>query len=65
VLMQIDLANVDWKYAYPGWKYFHIMSFYLQPELWFASSDALTDGLGNVVPKVIPRISIGLRVNVF
>jgi hypothetical protein len=65
VIGQIDLANVDWRYAYPNWKYFHIMSLYLQPELWFASTDALTDGLGHDVPKTILRMSIGLRFNVF
>jgi len=65
VLMQIDLSNVDWKYAYPKWKYFHIMSLYLQPEVWFASTDAITDGLGHVVPKTIFRIGIGMRFNVF
>jgi len=65
VLAQIDLANVDFKYIYPNWKYFHIMSLYLQPELWFASTDAITDGLGNKVPKEIFRICIGMRFNVF
>jgi len=65
VLMQIDIANVDFNYIYPGWKYFHIMSLYLQPELWFASTDAITDGLGNLVPKTILRVCIGLRFNVF
>jgi len=65
VLMQIDLANADWKYAYPKWKYFHIMSLYLQPEVWFASTDAITDGFGNKVPKTIWRIGIGMRFNVF
>jgi hypothetical protein len=41
------------------------MALYLEPELWFASTDALTDGLGHEVPKVIPRVTIGLRFNVF
>ena len=65
VLMQIDLANIDFKHIYPKWKYFHIMSLYLQPELWFASTDALTDGLGHKVPREIFRIGIGLRFNAF
>jgi len=64
VVAQVDLANVDMKYIYPKWKYFHIMSLYLQPELWFASTDAITDGF-KPVPKVIPRVCIGLRFNVF
>jgi hypothetical protein len=65
VLAQIDAANVDLKYIYPNLEYFHVMSLYVQPELWFTSTDALTDGLGNKVPKTVLRISIGLRVNVF
>jgi len=59
VVAQIDLANVDMKYIYPNWKYFHIMSLYVQPEVWFASTDAIN------VPKIIPRVCIGLRINVF
>jgi hypothetical protein len=65
VLAQIDLANVDLKLIYPDWKYFHVFSLYLQPELWFSSTDAVTDGLGHDIPKTILRISIGLRFNVF
>jgi len=59
VLAQVDIANVDMKYIYPKWKYFHIISLYLQPELWFASTDAQD------VAKVIPRVCIGMRFNVF
>ncbi|MDR2575811.1 MAG: hypothetical protein LBC52_05140 [Treponema sp.] len=58
-LLQIDIANADWKYAYSTWKYFHIMALYLQPEVWFASTDAIG------VPKTIFRVGIGIRVNVF
>jgi hypothetical protein len=68
VVAQIDLANVDWKYAYPKWKYFHNMSLYFQPELWFTSTDASTSTINGVkyeVPKVVFRIGIGVRFNVF
>jgi hypothetical protein len=65
VLAQIDLANVDLQYIYPKWKYFHVFSLYVQPEMWFASTDAITDGLGNTVPKTILRVCIGMRFNVF
>jgi hypothetical protein len=65
VLAQIDIANVEMKLIYPKWKYGHNLSVYCQPELWFASTDAVTDGLGNEVPKVILRVAFGLRVNVF
>jgi hypothetical protein len=65
VLVQFDLANVDLQYIYPKWKYFHVFSVYMQPEVWFASTDAITDGLGNVVPKTILRVCFGIRFNVF
>jgi len=59
VLAQVDLANIDFKLIYPNWNRFHIWALYMQPEFWFASTDAQN------VPKVIPRITIGIRVNVF
>jgi hypothetical protein len=59
VVGQIDLANVDMKLIYPKWRYFHIISLYVQPEVWFASTDAVD------VPKTIFRVGIGLRFNVF
>jgi hypothetical protein len=65
VLAQVDLASVDLRYIYPNWKYFHLISLYTQPEFWFASTDAIEDGLGNKVPKIIPRVTFGLRFNVF
>jgi len=68
VLAQIDLANVDWKYAYSTWKYFHIMSLYMQPEVWFASTDAThttKNGVTEKIPKTIFRVGVGMRFNVF
>ena len=59
VVAQIDLANVDMQYIYPKWKYFHIMSLYLQPELWFPSTEV--QGMSDP----ILRMCIGLRFNVF
>jgi len=64
VLAQIDIANIDFQQIYPRWRYFHNMALYLQPEFWFASTDAI-ESAGKKVPKVIPRICIGLRFNVF
>jgi len=68
VLAQIDLASVDFNLIYPNWKYFHVMSLYLQPECWFASTDAthtVVNGKTETVPKTIWRICIGMRFNVF
>ncbi|MDR2922546.1 MAG: hypothetical protein LBU85_04280 [Treponema sp.] len=64
VVAQIDLANVDMKYIYPNWKYFHVMALYLQPEVWFASTDAQNNMYGEV-SKTIWRMTIGMRFNVF
>jgi len=67
-LAQIDLMCADWQYAYSTWKYFHIMSLYLQPECWFASTDAITttvNGVTQTIPKTIWRFCIGIRLNVF
>jgi hypothetical protein len=65
VLAQIDLANVDLQYIYPRWKYFHVFSVYVQPELWFASTDAEKGGDGRPVPKIVFRVCFGIRFNVF
>jgi hypothetical protein len=65
VLAQLDIANIDFQFFNPKWKYFSKYALYIQPELWFASTDAITDDLGNTVSKTIFRISIGLRLNAF
>jgi len=59
IVGQVDLANIDFKLIYPNWNRFHVWALYLQPEVWFASTDAID------VPKTIFRICIGLRINVF
>jgi len=58
VLAQWDIANIDFQFFFPGWKYFSKYALYLQPEMWFASDD-----IG--APMTIFRISIGLRLNLF
>jgi len=57
-LAQWDIANIDFEFFFPGWKYFSRYALYLQPEIWFASSD-----IG--APMTILRMSIGLRLNMF
>jgi len=59
IVAQVDLANIDFKIIYPNWKRFHVWALYLQPEVWFASTDVID------VEKTIFRICIGLRINVF
>jgi hypothetical protein len=69
ILAQWDVANIDMKFFKPNWKYFRNFALYLQPELWFASSDAqwTIDASGNTiqVKKLIFRMTVGLRINWF
>jgi hypothetical protein len=69
VVAQWDIANIDMKFFYPNWKYFRNFALYLQPEVWFASSDAqkTMDASGNEVEvkKIIFRMTVGLRLNWF
>jgi len=57
VIGQWDFANLDMREVFPNWRFFRTFAFYLQPELWFATSD--------VQGEVIFRIGIGLRTNIF
>jgi hypothetical protein len=57
VVGQWDIANINMQYFYPTWKYFRNYALYMQPELWFASSDVKAD--------TILRVTIGMRINWF
>jgi len=57
IVAQWDVANINMQYFYPQWKYFRNFAIYVEPELWFASSD--------VSAEVIPRITFGVRYNWF
>ncbi|MCL2138661.1 MAG: hypothetical protein FWH41_03925 [Treponema sp.] len=57
VVAQLDVANIDFKVIKPGWKYFRNYAVYLEPELWFASSD--------VQAETIFRMTVGIRINIF
>jgi hypothetical protein len=69
VVAQWDVANIDFKFFKPNWKYFRNFALYLQPELWFASSDAQktqdVSGKTIEVKKLIFRMTVGLRINWF
>ena len=58
VIAQWDVANIDMQFFYPNWKYFRRFALYLQPEVWFASSDVQVD-------TTIFRMTIGFRLNFF
>jgi hypothetical protein len=57
VVAQWDIANINMQYFYPNWKYFRNYALYVEPELWFASSDVKAD--------IIFRMTVGMRVNWF
>jgi hypothetical protein len=57
VFAQWTFAGIDASKLFPKWRCFRSFSFYMEPEFWFASSD--------VNAEAIPRITFGLRVNIF
>ncbi|MDR2718039.1 MAG: hypothetical protein LBB89_08250 [Treponema sp.] len=57
VVAQWDIANINMQYFYPTWKYFRNYALYLEPELWFASSD--------IKAGIIFRMTVGMRLNWF
>jgi hypothetical protein len=57
VIAQWDIANINFQYFKPNWKYFRNYALYLEPEFWFASSDVKAD--------IIFRMTIGMRINWF
>jgi len=57
VIAQWDFANINMQAIFPDWRFFRNFALYLQPELWFASSD--------IQGEAIFRMSIGLRTNIF
>jgi hypothetical protein len=57
IVAQWDIANIDMQFFYPKWKYFRNFAVYVEPELWFASSD--------VNAEAIFRMSVGIRLNWF
>ena len=57
VLAQWEFIKADMSYFFPKWKYCKNLSLYLEPILWFASSD--------VNASAIFRVAIGARMNLF
>ena len=57
VLVQWEFVKADLRYFFPQWKYARTFSLYMEPIFWFASSD--------VQAEVIPRITLGVRLNIF
>jgi hypothetical protein len=45
------------QHFYPTWRYFRNFAIYVEPELWFASSD--------VNAETIFRMTVGMRLNWF
>ena len=57
IVGQWDMANINMQYFYPTWRYFRNFAVYMEPELWFASSDVSAD--------ILFRMTIGIRYNWF
>jgi hypothetical protein len=57
IIGQWTFANLDMSKIYPNWKIFKNFAFYLEPELWFISSD--------VDAETVFRATVGLRTNIF
>ena len=58
VLAQWEIINANLRHFAPRWRYFSNCALYLEPELWFASTDLDAD-------KFIFRAAIGIRWNIF
>jgi hypothetical protein len=70
ILGQFDIANVNMQFFNPKWKYFRNFALYLEPELWFASTDVdkyidPKSGEERKIEKIIFRMTVGLRINWF
>ena len=57
IVGQWDIANINMQYFYPTWRYFRNFALYVEPELWFASSDVQAD--------ILFRMTVGIRINWF
>jgi hypothetical protein len=58
-LGQFEFIRADLSYFFPKWKYAKTFSLYVEPIFWFASSEVKN------VEVIIPRISLGARINIF
>jgi hypothetical protein len=59
IVGQIDIANLNFTHFYPKWTRFRNYALYLEPELWFTT----TDVQGPAQTEF--RLTAGLRINVF
>jgi hypothetical protein len=70
VVAQWDVANVNMQFFNPNWKYFRNYALYLEPEVWFTSTDAETymnpkTMQEEKIAKIVFRMTIGMRINWF
>jgi len=63
-ILQWEVIKSDMSFFFPKWKYFKSLSFYVEPGLWFASSDVDISQDENAWPIKF-TIAFGLRVNLF
>jgi hypothetical protein len=58
-LGQFEFFRADFSYFFPQWKYAKTISLYVEPIFWFASSEVKN------VEVIIPRVTLGARINIF
>ncbi|MDR2259170.1 MAG: neuraminidase [Treponema sp.] len=58
-LGQFEFFRADLSHFFPNWKYAKTLSLYVEPIFWFASSEVKD------VDVIIPRITLGARINIF
>jgi len=63
-LVQWEIIKSDMSFFFPKWKYFKSLSFYMEGGIWFAPSDVSKNQDKNAWPY-LPRIGLGLRINLF
>jgi hypothetical protein len=63
-LGQWEIIKADMSFFFPKWKYFKSLSFYMEPGIWFASSDVDTNKDPNAWRTKF-TIAFGGRINLF
>lgn len=61
ILAQLEFPRV----TIPKQKMFRVFAFYTEGQLWFIPTDIESVDPNNPIPKIVPQISGGIRINVF
>jgi len=61
ILAQLEFPRV----TIPKQKMFRVFAFYTEAQVWFIPTDIESVDPNNPIPKIVPQISGGIRINVF